>query len=38
MIEIIVTAAIIGLVWWKWDVISAWVGAAAKDVADDDME
>lgn len=38
MIELAILAAAIGVVWWKWDTITAWLGAAANDVADDDME
>ena len=36
MIELAILAAVIGVVWWKWDAIAAWLGAP--DNADDDME
>ena len=38
MIELAILAAAIGVAWWKWDVITAWLGSAASDVVDDDMD
>lgn len=38
MVELVIAAAIVGAIWWKWDVIKEWLGAAASDAADDDMK
>jgi len=38
MIELVVIAAIVGAVWWKWDVITSWLSANVKDESEDDMK
>jgi hypothetical protein len=38
MIELVIIAAIIGAVWWKWDVITSWLSANVKDESEDDIK